>query len=44
MKRFEENNVKWLRTTIAEYKDNKPDITYEEVNTSLITPRPRKYD
>ena len=44
MKRFEENNVKWLRTTIAQFKDNKPDITYEEVNTSLITPRPRKYD
>ena len=44
MKRFEENNVKWLKTTIAQFKDNKPDITYEEVNTSSITPRPRKYD
>ena len=44
IKRFEENNKKWLKTTVAQFKDNKPDITYEEVNTSLITPRPRKYD
>ena len=44
MKRFEENNVKWLKTTVAQFKDNKPDITYEDVNTSLIAPRPRKYD
>ena len=44
MKRFEGNNKKWLKTTVAQFKDNKPDITYEEVNTSLITPRPRKYD
>ena len=44
MKRFEENNEKWLKTTIAQYKDNEPEITYEEVDTSLVTPRPRKYD
>jgi succinate dehydrogenase / fumarate reductase flavoprotein subunit len=44
MKRFEENNIKWLKTTVAQFKDNQPDITYEEVDTSLITPRPRKYD
>jgi succinate dehydrogenase / fumarate reductase flavoprotein subunit len=44
MKRFQANNDKWLKTTIAQYKDNGPDITYEEVNTSQITPRPRKYD
>ena len=44
MKRFQANNDKWLKTTIAQYKDNKPEITYEEVNTSQVTPRPRKYD
>ncbi len=44
MKRFEENNKKWLKTTIAVHKDGKPEITYEEVNTSVVTPRPRKYD
>jgi succinate dehydrogenase / fumarate reductase flavoprotein subunit len=44
MKRFEENNIKWLKTTVAQFKDNQPDITYDEIDTSLITPRPRKYD
>ncbi|KMP10452.1 succinate dehydrogenase [Candidatus Nitromaritima sp. SCGC AAA799-A02] len=44
MKRFEDNNKKWLKTTIAEHKDGKPEISYEPVNTSLVTPRPRKYD
>jgi len=43
MKRFSENN-KWLKTTIATYKDGGPDISYEPVDTSLIAPRPRKYD
>ena len=44
MKRFSENNVKWLKTTIATYKNGGPDISYEAVDTSLISPRPRKYD
>ena len=44
MKRFSENNIKWLKTTIATYKDGGPDISYEPVDTSLIAPRPRKYD
>tara|TARA_Y100001970_G_C14251975_1_gene872506 strand:- start:2678 stop:4612 length:1935 start_codon:yes stop_codon:yes gene_type:complete len=44
MKRFSDNNKKWLKSTIAVYKDGNPDISYEEVDTSLITPRPRKYD
>ena len=44
MKRFEENNKKWLKTTIAEHKNGKPEISYEEINTVLVTPRPRKYD
>lgn len=44
MKRFEENNKKWLKTTIARFTNNQPEISYEEVDTSLVSPRPRKYD
>ncbi len=50
MKRFAENNEKWLKTTIAEYKnvtsgsEGSPEISYEDVDTSLISPRPRKYN
>ena len=43
--RFDANNDKWLKSTIATWNgdSNEPDITYEEVDTSLITPRPRLY-
>jgi succinate dehydrogenase / fumarate reductase flavoprotein subunit len=41
--RFEENNAKWLKSTIAEWKDNEPALSYEPVDTSLIPPRPRLY-
>lgn len=44
MKRFEENDKRWLKTTIAQIKNNQPEISYESVDTSLVTPRPRKYD
>ena len=44
MKKFSENNIKWLKTTIATYQNGGPDISYEAVDTSLIAPRPRKYD
>ena len=44
MKRYEESNEQWLKTTIAEYKNHQPEISFEEVNTSLVQPRPRKYD
>ena len=44
MKSFEANNDNWLKSTIAEYKNNKPEISYEPVDTSVVTPRPRKYD
>jgi len=44
MKRFSDNNKKWLKSTIAKYKDGNPDISYEDVDTSLLAPRPRKYD
>jgi len=41
---FKKKNDKWLKTTIARYKeDGSFDITYEDVDTSLIPPRPRTY-
>ena len=42
--RFEANNRKWLKSTIAAFdKEGEPQISYEEVDTSLIPPRPRLY-
>jgi succinate dehydrogenase / fumarate reductase flavoprotein subunit len=41
--RFEANTKKWLKSTIATLKDGEPELTYEEVDTSLIPPRPRLY-
>jgi succinate dehydrogenase / fumarate reductase flavoprotein subunit len=42
--RFEENNKKWLKTTVAGLAgDGEPQVGYEEVDTSLIPPRPRLY-
>ena len=42
---FEENNRKYLKTTVASWNHEKsmPDIEYEAVDTSLIPPRPRLY-
>jgi succinate dehydrogenase / fumarate reductase flavoprotein subunit len=46
---FEEKNRKWLKTTVATYAGNntagsaEPQLSYEEVDTSLIPPRPRLY-
>jgi succinate dehydrogenase / fumarate reductase flavoprotein subunit len=40
---FEENNRKYLKTTIATWNGSDPDISYEDVDTSLIPPRPRLY-
>ena len=40
---FEANNDKWLKSTIAQYDGEHPQITYEEVDVSLIPPRPRLY-
>ncbi|MDY0396907.1 succinate dehydrogenase flavoprotein subunit [Virgibacillus halophilus] len=41
----ERNDEEWLKTTIAEYNQekNKPELSYEEVDTSLIKPRLRDY-
>jgi succinate dehydrogenase / fumarate reductase flavoprotein subunit len=41
--RFEANNEKWLKSTIATHEDGDPAITYEDVDTSVIAPRPRLY-
>ena len=43
-RRFEENNRKWLKTTVAALApDGEPTLTYEDVDTRLIKPRPRLY-
>ncbi len=44
MKKFEENNNHWLKSSIAVYKSNQPEISYEDVDASQVTPRPRKYN
>ena len=42
--RFQENNRRWLKSTIAALAaDGEPQLSYEEVDTSLIPPRPRLY-
>jgi succinate dehydrogenase / fumarate reductase, flavoprotein subunit len=41
---FEEKNCKWLKTTIATFNGHgDPVLSYEEVDTSLVPPRPRLY-
>ncbi len=40
---FQAKNEKWLKTTIATYTPDGPEISYEEVDTSLIPVRPRTY-
>ncbi len=41
---FEQNNARWLKTTVASLdRDGEPQLAYEEVDTSLIPPRPRLY-
>ena len=41
--RFEENNRKWLKSTVATWQGDSLKLEYEEVDTSLIPPRPRLY-
>ena len=42
--KFEANTKKWLKTTIAQLSpDGEPQLSYEDVDTSLIPPRPRLY-
>lgn len=42
---FSKNNAKYLKSTIASWNaaEAVPELTYEEVDTSLIPPRPRLY-
>ncbi len=42
---FEANNERYLKSTIATWdaQTMSPDLTYEDVDTSLIPPRPRLY-
>lgn len=41
---FEAKNKKWLKTTLATVdQDGEPTLSYEDVDTSLIPPRPRLY-
>lgn len=42
-KAFKEKNDKWLKSTIAEHNGRDPKFTYDDVDTSLIPPRPRTY-
>lgn len=41
--RFEANNKRFLKSTIATDTPDGPEITYEDVDTSSIPPRPRLY-
>ncbi|MCG8451165.1 MAG: succinate dehydrogenase flavoprotein subunit, partial [Pirellulales bacterium] len=41
---FDAKNKQWLKTTIATFdKAGEPTLSYEDVDTSLIPPRPRLY-
>ena len=40
----ERDDAKWLKTTKAQWSSDGPELSYEDVDTSLIKPRPRKYD
>jgi succinate dehydrogenase / fumarate reductase, flavoprotein subunit len=42
--RFAENNRKWLKSTLATYAPGgDPKLSYEEIDTNSIEPRPRLY-
>jgi succinate dehydrogenase / fumarate reductase flavoprotein subunit len=42
--KFEEKNRKWLKTTLATFdSQGEPTLSYEDVDTTLIPPRPRLY-
>jgi succinate dehydrogenase / fumarate reductase flavoprotein subunit len=40
----ERDDANWLKTTRAKWANNEVQLTYEPVDNSLITPRPRRYD
>ena len=39
----ERDDANWLKTTIAEWTPDGPRLSYEPVEVSLVTPRPRQY-
>jgi succinate dehydrogenase / fumarate reductase flavoprotein subunit len=39
----ERNDEEWLKTTVAEYADEAPVLSYEAVDVSLVEPRKRDY-
>jgi len=41
--RFQANTDKWLKSSIATLVDGQPKISYEDIDTSSIPPRPRLY-
>lgn len=38
------NDEEWLKTTMAKWTPNGPEFSYDEVDTSIIQPRARRYD
>ena len=40
----ERNDEEWLKTTKAKFTPDGPAFEYEDVDVSLIKPRPRRYD
>jgi succinate dehydrogenase / fumarate reductase flavoprotein subunit len=38
------DDAKFLKTTMARWTSDGPELSYEDVDVSLITPRVRKYD
>jgi len=40
----ERNDEEWLKTTKARFTPDGPAFEYEDVDVSLIKPRPRRYD
>ncbi|MBI1390857.1 MAG: succinate dehydrogenase flavoprotein subunit [bacterium] len=42
--KWHKQNDEWLKTTIAQWSDEGPQISYEPVDTSIIKPIPRRYD
>jgi succinate dehydrogenase / fumarate reductase, flavoprotein subunit len=41
--KFQANNERFLKTTLAGWKNNQLSVEYQDVDTSLIPPRPRLY-
>jgi succinate dehydrogenase / fumarate reductase flavoprotein subunit len=37
------NDADWLKTTLASYKDGDVVLSYEDIDTSLVTPIARDY-